>query len=162
MSKKTRHAGIKRNDTFRDAMSAVIGENWGVLLETLPSGEDLTDPEAIHKTRVASRRLRAAMDVSADAFPKPWYRHLHKVAKESTGAFGRVRDTDVQIEELQALFVKFTGDEQLAIAWLIGELQTERTQALHDLQVYVDGLAPRKLSKEVADRFPTGKRSKKR
>ena len=39
-------------------------------LEAVPVAIEGVDPEGVHDVRVASRRLRAAMDVAASAFPR--------------------------------------------------------------------------------------------
>lgn len=52
------------------------------------------DPEELHDMRVASRRLRAAMDVAVDCFPVR-FEYFHKTIKELTDVLGGVRDYDV-------------------------------------------------------------------
>ena len=58
--------------------------------------------------RVASRRLRAAMDV-ARLLPGKWYSASHRTAKEITGALGEVRDRDVLLEALKATEARAAG-----------------------------------------------------
>ncbi|MGE3798342.1 MAG: CHAD domain-containing protein, partial [Thermomicrobiales bacterium] len=83
---------------FREAMASLIYDRWQIVWKELPVVIEGSDPEGVHDMRVASRRLRAAMDVSVDAFPSGWYRALHKKAKAITSELGLVRDCDVQIE----------------------------------------------------------------
>ena len=122
--KKKQLHELQPDDQFRDAMQEMIGKQWQTFWLALPDEETIDDPETIHKVRVASRRLRAAMDISVDAFPQGWYRDLHKVARQTTGAFGGVRDADVQIGELQQLGKRAEGDETLAIAYLIDVIES--------------------------------------
>ena len=60
--------------------------------------------EDIHDMRVASRRIRTSLSVFAAALPnkkiKPWVRDI----KAITQSYGRVRDLDVQIDLLDALY----------------------------------------------------------
>ena len=72
------------------------------VLAAIPIALAGTDIEGVHDVRVASRRLRAAMDIAAPAFPGKWYKPLHRTAKEITGALGEVRDRDVLLEALRA------------------------------------------------------------
>ncbi len=69
-------------------------------IEGVRSGEDI---EHIHRMRVASRRLRAALPLFASCFPprkfRIWVRELQKI----TRALGDARDTDVQIAFLVQL-----------------------------------------------------------
>jgi CHAD domain-containing protein len=69
-------------------------------IEGVRSGEDI---EHIHRMRVASRRLRAALPLFKSCFPtrkfRMWMQELQKV----TRALGDARDTDVQIAFLEKL-----------------------------------------------------------
>jgi len=58
------------------------------------------DSEFIHRMRVASRRLRAALPLFAGCFPDKKYRCWMQEIKKITRALGRARDADVQIEFL--------------------------------------------------------------
>ncbi len=60
--------------------------------------------EDIHDMRVSSRRIRTSLNVFSSALPnkkiKPWIRDI----KAITQSYGRVRDLDVQIDLLDALY----------------------------------------------------------
>ncbi|HEU0163714.1 MAG TPA: CHAD domain-containing protein, partial [Thermomicrobiales bacterium] len=88
--------------TYKAAMRQAIAARWADTWRELAKVAKSEDPEAVHATRVASRRLRAAMDAATDAFPRKWYRKLHKMAKTITSELGTVRDTDILLQELQA------------------------------------------------------------
>lgn len=55
------------------------------------------DPEYIHQMRVASRRLRAAMPIFQDCFPRKEYKQWLREIRRVTRALGEARDLDVQI-----------------------------------------------------------------
>jgi hypothetical protein len=57
---------------FRETMKALIAEGWANVWRTIPAALDGTDIEGVHDVRVASRRLRAAMDIAAPIFPRRW------------------------------------------------------------------------------------------
>jgi len=60
------------------------------------------DLECIHRMRVASRRLRANLNIFKPVFPpKPWARWLSSV-RSLTRALGAARDLDVQIDHVAA------------------------------------------------------------
>ena len=59
------------------------------------------DPEHIHRMRVASRRLRAALPLFSSCFSEKDFRHWMRVIKKITAALGDARDTDVQIAFLK-------------------------------------------------------------
>ncbi|MFO7651096.1 MAG: CHAD domain-containing protein [bacterium] len=56
------------------------------------------DIEFVHRMRVASRRLRTALRVFADALPSRRGRRWQAAVRRVTRALGSARDTDVQIE----------------------------------------------------------------
>jgi CHAD domain-containing protein len=58
------------------------------------------DIEYIHRMRVASRRLRAALDLFQDTLPRRKFAGWEKQVKRITRTLGTVRDTDVQIAAL--------------------------------------------------------------
>jgi CHAD domain-containing protein len=61
------------------------------------------DSEYIHRMRVASRRLRAALPLFASCIPEKKYRQWMQEIQRITRALGDARDTDVQIAFLKKL-----------------------------------------------------------
>jgi CHAD domain-containing protein len=60
------------------------------------------DIEYIHRMRVASRRLRAALPLFEPCFPRKQYRTFTSELRKVTRALGEARDADVQIEFLRS------------------------------------------------------------
>jgi CHAD domain-containing protein len=58
-------------------------------------------PEYIHQMRVSPRRLRAAMPVFQDCFPRKEFKRWLREIRRVTSALGEARDLDVQILFLQ-------------------------------------------------------------
>ena len=67
-------------------------------IEGVVKGEDV---ECVHKIRVASRRIRAALPLFKECFPPKKYRKWLKQIKRITQFFGEARDLDVQISFAQ-------------------------------------------------------------
>jgi CHAD domain-containing protein len=76
-------------------LDAFLGE-----IEGVRSAQDI---EYIHRMRVASRRLRAALPLFESCFPQKKYRIWMQELKKITRALGDARDTDVQIAFLLRL-----------------------------------------------------------
>src|SRR5215208_6230816 len=126
---KERRGELDPNQSYRSAMKDLIGERWGAVWKAVPvaiAGEDI---EGVHDVRVASRRLRAAMDVAVGCFPAVWYRPLHEAAKEITGALGEVRDRDVLLEHLTKQRDAAPPGERPGIERLIERVDRERKAA---------------------------------
>lgn len=138
---------------FRSAMRSLIAHRWGELWRTVPTALAGDDIEGVHDVRVASRRLRAAMDAAADCFPAGWYRPLHRGAKEITGALGAVRDRDVLLEAFRAERERAPVAEQPGLDLLIERVDAERLTARIEMETYLRGLLSSDLVTEVSRRF---------
>jgi exopolyphosphatase/pppGpp-phosphohydrolase len=154
----SRLARAQRNTTdgsFRETMRALIGERWRVVWAAIPVAVKGTNIEGVHDVRVASRRLRAAMDVAEPAFPGKWYKSLHRTAKKITGALGEVRDRDVLLEALHA--DRSTGPpvEHPGIDRLIDRIESERTLARAEMERFLRQLRDGPLRSELERRFGT-------
>jgi CHAD domain-containing protein len=144
------------DESYRTAMRALIGARWEEVWKAVPRAAEGADIEGVHDVRVASRRLRAAMDVAAPAFPASWYKPLHKAAKEITSELGEVRDRDVMIEYLTAARDEASPNERPGIDRLIARIERERTAAREEMERFLHSLAEQGLREETRRRFPAG------
>jgi CHAD domain-containing protein len=74
----------------------------GRILELTAAEGWLADPDAVHDVRVASRRLRAALDL-ADMEVYPGFRKHRRRAVRLTRALGGTRELDVHLAKLASL-----------------------------------------------------------
>jgi CHAD domain-containing protein len=70
---------------------------------------DTVDIERVHDMRVATRRLRAVLEVFAPCFPKPPFKAALHDVKALADALGERRDPDVHLEAMRS----FGGVEPL-------------------------------------------------
>ena len=73
------------------------------LTREIPGVREASDPEAVHRMRVASRRLRSALEVFGGCFPPRSVRQWNRQMRSLRRALGAARDTDVRIEFLDSL-----------------------------------------------------------
>ena len=108
------------------------------------------DIEAVHKMRVASRRLRATLDAFESCCqPKQFkktYRHIKKIADQ----LGSARDADVMLQGLYAQLEQASAEERAGIQWLIQRLDTNRQQKQQALEGFFEELDAHALRKRVA------------
>jgi CHAD domain-containing protein len=64
---------------------------------------DTDDAERVHAMRVATRRLRAVLEIFAACFPRKEHRAVLAEVKALADALGERRDPDVQIEAMRAV-----------------------------------------------------------
>ena len=138
---------------FREAMRTLIHDRWQDVWKAMPAAIEGTDNEGVHDVRVASRRLRAAMDVAAPAFPKSWYKPLHRSAKDITSSLGEVRDRDVILERLQEQRAAASPADWPGIDRLITRIDGERIIAREAMEAYLADLMHGPVRQEAERRF---------
>jgi CHAD domain-containing protein len=140
-------------------MKTLIAERWAAVWRAVPVALDGTDIEGVHDVRVASRRLRAAMDIAAPVFPHGWYKSLHRTAKAITSALGEVRDRDVLLEALRADRATAPLTEHPGIDRLIARVERERSAARIEMERFLTDLLDGRVPDEIERRFgPTAQR----
>lgn len=105
---------------------------------------DLGDVERVHDMRVATRRLRAALEIFEPCFPHKRHRKALKKVKALADALGERRDADVEIAALEGLAEEAAEVDRGALRNLIEELRVRQTEANEALAAYV---APKRLKK---------------
>lgn len=78
-----------------------IEKEFGALAREVKGAGEGDDPEHIHRMRVASRRLRAALPIFSSCLPKKEYRAWFGAMRSVTRSVGAARDLDVQIGFLE-------------------------------------------------------------
>lgn len=93
----------KPEESIRIYSAGLLLTQLDILSAEISGVRKARDIEAVHRTRVSSRRMRAIMDVFADCLPvkrgELWLQQIKKL----TGALGAARDTDVQIETVTSI-----------------------------------------------------------
>ena len=111
---------------FATAAAKVVTVRAAELLEQSSNVLDLDDIERVHDMRVATRRLRAVLEVFAPCFPKKRRRAVISELKELTDALGERRDRDVQIEALREFAAELKPDDRDGVERLIDKIDGER------------------------------------
>jgi len=94
--------------------------------------------------RVATRRLRAALEVFEPCFPRKRHHKALKKVKALADALGERRDADVEIATLEGLLDEAAEADRGALLALIDELRARQAEANEALAPYV---APKRLKK---------------
>lgn len=100
------------------------------------------DVEHVHRTRVASRRARAAMAVFRGCFPRAAFKRWRGEVRQLTAALGQARDADVQIAFLEGVLKAAGGrGERPGIEALLVERRLLRERLQPQVLSTVDALA---------------------
>jgi CHAD domain-containing protein len=111
---------------------------------------ELEEVERVHDMRVATRRLRAALEVFEDCFPRKRRRKALKRVKALADALGERRDVDVEIELLEGLADEVAKEDRAALGALIENLRARQRQANEDLAPFVSAKRLKKLRRRMA------------
>lgn len=119
---------------------------------------DLEEVERVHDMRVATRRLRAALEVFEPCFPRKRHRKALERVKALADALGERRDADVEIELLKSFAADVAEADRRALDALIGDLRARQAQANDDLAPFVTAKRLRKLRRRLAKLVKAAKR----
>src|SRR4051812_28336903 len=128
---KAREVEIAPDEPFRAAAARVVGVRAEELFEHAAGVLDTEDIERVHDMRVASRRLRAVLEIFAPCFDAARYKDVLRDVKTLADALGERRDPDVHLEALTKLEQRLPEDQRPGIEHLVG-LQRARQEAGND------------------------------
>jgi len=138
--------GFTADLPFREAAALAVSTRADEVWEHERRALDTDDIEGVHDMRVATRRLRAAMEIFAPCFPRKRHRKALREVRDLADLLGTRRDPDVMIERLHAIEASLTQEDRPGIESLCDELRAGQAEANRGLS---DGLA-----RARADRLP--------
>jgi CHAD domain-containing protein len=126
--------------SFREAAAMTVRVRAEEVFEHSAGVLDVNDIERVHAMRVATRRLRAVMEIFASAFPRKQHREILKEVKALADTLGERRDRDVAIESMTKIGLALTVTDRRGIDHLIGELRDEQRGANASLAAALQAL----------------------
>jgi CHAD domain-containing protein len=118
---------------YSEAAARIVSVRGAELVEEAQGVLDTGDIERVHDMRVATRRLRAALEIFEPCFPpKPYGQALSEV-KRLADALGERRDRDVAIASLHGFNDQIAAPDRRGVASLIEQLRSEQEQANEEL-----------------------------
>jgi len=121
--------GLAADTPFREAAALAVATRADEVWEHEDRAMDTGDIEGVHDMRVATRRLRAAMEIFAPCFPKKRHRNALREVKGLADLLGERRDPDVMIERLRAAQSDLTDEDRPGVESLCDELRTDQEKA---------------------------------
>lgn len=144
---------------LRPSIHKRLEEMW----EREPDARQFENPEGVHQMRVATRKVRAALDAGSIAFSGKRFRRVQKEVRALTKALGAVRDTDVMLETLTSMQQDAGGIPRPGIQRLIGRLEHERDTARERLLQVLDRVEDENVQETSLESFtPSGKKRRLR
>src|SRR4051812_31511382 len=95
--------GLRADLPFAEAAAATVAVRAEELFDHADGVLDTTDIERVHDMRVATRRLRAVLEIYAPCFPPERFKPALREVKALADALGARRDPDVLLDRLAGL-----------------------------------------------------------
>lgn len=144
MARQREIEGIAAGQPFAIAGAIVVETRAAEVLEHSDGVLDTAEIEALHDMRVATRRLRAALEVFAPCFPPKQHRAVLKEVKAIADALGERRDRDVAISALERFSESIPRPDRPGISSLVDGFSAEQLDANRHLAAFVE---PDRLSR---------------
>ena len=138
MAKAREIPGFAEAPSFRAAAALAVETRAGEVFEHRDGVLDTAEIERVHDMRVATRRLRAALEIFAICFPRAEHRQVLKEVKALADVLGERRDRDVAIAALGAASAELTATERPGLRHLQDELRAEQRLANEGLARALD------------------------
>jgi CHAD domain-containing protein len=129
---------LREEGTYAEAAAKVVAVRTAELAEHSAGVLDMTDIEAVHRMRVATRRLRAALEIFEPCFPGKRYKRALREVKQLADALGERRDRDVTIDALNRFADGAGRADQPGIESLTERLRRQQAEANSALEPYVE------------------------
>jgi CHAD domain-containing protein len=126
MAKAREVPGLDGEITFAEAAGRAVEVRTQELFAFSEGVLDTSDIERVHDMRVATRRLRAALEIFAPCFPKKEHKALLAEVKRLADALGERRDPDVHIDALEALKAELGQGGRTGVNGLVAELRARQ------------------------------------
>jgi exopolyphosphatase/pppGpp-phosphohydrolase len=136
-------------EQFAQSARRMLVERLHTLLEWPDEVLKHEDSEAVHKMRVASRRLRAALDAYQSCCDPRLFAKVYRKVKRTANLLGEARDADVMLHSLHEQLESLSEDEQEGVRWLIARLDGYRQQKQEELDVSLRKLNGEKLEDQL-------------
>ena len=129
MAKPKAIPDLSADDSYAEAAAKIVSIRSGELSDHARGVLDTGDIERVHDMRVATRRLRAALEVFEPCFPgKPYAQALREV-KQLADGLGERRDRDVAIAAMHDFSDQMAAPDRRGISSLIDRLRDEQAEA---------------------------------
>jgi CHAD domain-containing protein len=129
--------GFDCDEEFRLAAARIVEVRAGEVFEHSTGVLDTADIEPLHDMRVATRRLRAALEVFRSCFRRRKHKAVLRDVKDLADALGERRDRDVSIEFLRGFLDDVPAADRGRLEILLAKLAEEQREANERLEPFL-------------------------
>ena len=124
---KAQDIEVAPSEPYRQAAARIVRVRAGELFESADGVLDTRDIERVHDMRVASRRLRAVLEIFAPCFPQSEFKGVLRDVKQLADALGERRDPDVHIDALRSFSKTLLAANKPGVARLVEDLRARQS-----------------------------------
>jgi CHAD domain-containing protein len=150
MARARKVPGLEAEITFAEAARATVEVRSQEIFSFADGVLDTEDPERVHDMRVATRRLRAALEIFAPCFPKREHKALLREVKKLADALGERRDPDVQIAALESIKAELGQGERTGVNGLVAELRLRQAHGNEVVEIAIERVRELRLEERLA------------
>jgi CHAD domain-containing protein len=151
MAKARRIPGLGADDPYAAAAAKIVEVRVGELIDHARGVLDVGDIERVHDMRVATRRLRAALEIFEACFPRGQLKAGLRQVKALADALGERRDRDVAIAALEDIAASLAAPDRPGVETLIARLRAEQAAANAALARFVSADHLTSLGEQLSD-----------
>lgn len=142
--------GLRPDAPFRVAAAATVAVRARELFAASDRVLDVEDIAGVHDMRVASRRLRAVLEIYAPCFPSARFDPVLREVKALADALGARRDPDVHLASLAEFAAGAAPGQQPGLAVLRARLIAQQAAGNECLAAALERMRERDLEGELA------------
>jgi CHAD domain-containing protein len=129
---------LAAEDAYAAAAARIVAVRAREVADHAHDVLDVADIERVHDMRVATRRLRAALEIFEPCFPPKELGAALAQVKAIADALGERRDRDVTIAALEEFAAGMPAPDRPGVETLIERLRAEQAEANEALVPFVD------------------------
>jgi CHAD domain-containing protein len=137
MAKARPIEGLNAEEPYAAAAAKIVAVRAREVADHSRGVLDTEEIERVHDMRVATRRLRAALEIFEPCFPPGPYVEALGEVKAIADALGERRDRDVTIATLERFGEGLASPDRRGVASLIEHLRSEQADANAELEAFV-------------------------
>jgi CHAD domain-containing protein len=134
MAKAREIEGLAATTPFAQAAAATVAVRAQEVFDHAAGVLDLEDIERVHDMRVATRRLRAVLEIYAPCFPRKAHKRVLRDVKALADALGARRDPDVQLEALRTFAAAAGEADQEGLDVLAARMREDQARGNAELE----------------------------
>ena len=143
--------GLRAEEPYAAAAAKIVAVRAREVADHSEGVLDVAEIEHVHDMRVATRRLRAALEVFEPCFPRNEFKSALAEVKAIADALGERRDRDVTIAALDEFAGGMRAPDRPGVSSLIEKLRTEQAEANAELEPFVRSERLAALSERLSE-----------